>query len=93
MPLRDPEFVSKLKPILDPSRKIWEGQPWHPNDQVISVMERTSIQACHHRVVASHQARRDGPSTLSSTPRRSLMVRSDLVLGMDAGDLSSDTSS
>jgi DDE superfamily endonuclease len=47
---RDPRFAEKAGPILDLYGGIWEGQPLGPKDFVLSMDEKTSIQArkrCH----------------------------------------------
>lgn len=41
---RDPDFVRKAGRILDLYQGIWEGKKLHPNDYVISLGEKTSIQ-------------------------------------------------
>jgi hypothetical protein len=47
---RDPQFAQKAGPILDLYAGHWEGQPLGPKDYVLSLDEKTSIQArgrCH----------------------------------------------
>ena len=47
---RDPRFAEKAGPILDLYGGIWEGKPLGPKDFVLSMDEKTSIQArrrCH----------------------------------------------
>jgi hypothetical protein len=47
---RDPQFADKAGPILDLYGGIWEGEPLGPKDCVLSMDEKTSIQArrrCH----------------------------------------------
>ena len=47
---KDPRFAEKAGPILDLYGDIWEGQPLGPKDYVLSMDEKTSIQArgrCH----------------------------------------------
>ena len=48
--VRDPDFASKAKRILDLYARQWDGQPLGDADYVISADEKTSIQArcrCH----------------------------------------------
>lgn len=42
---KDPRFAEKAGPILDLYAGIWEGQPLAPRDYVLSLDEKTSIQA------------------------------------------------
>jgi hypothetical protein len=42
---RDPRFVEKAGPILDLYSGIWEGKPLGPKDFLLSLDEKTSIQA------------------------------------------------
>ena len=42
---KDPRFAEKAGPILDLYAGIWEGQPLGPKDFVLSMDEKTSIQA------------------------------------------------
>jgi hypothetical protein len=42
---KDPRFAEKAGPILDLYAGIWEGQPLGPKDYVLSMDEKTSIQA------------------------------------------------
>jgi hypothetical protein len=42
---KDPRFAEKAGPILDLYQGYWEGQPLGPNDFVLSMDEKTSIQA------------------------------------------------
>jgi hypothetical protein len=47
---KDPQFAEKAGPILDLYAGHWEGQPLGPRDYVLSMDEKTSIQArgrCH----------------------------------------------
>jgi len=47
---KDPQFAEKAGPILDLYAGHWEGQPLGPTDYVLSMDEKTSIQArgrCH----------------------------------------------
>ena len=47
---KDPLFAEKAGPILDLYTGAWEGQPLGPKDYVLSMDEKTSIQArgrCH----------------------------------------------
>jgi DDE superfamily endonuclease len=46
---RDPLFAEKAGPILDLYAGIWEGQPLGAKDFVLSMDEKTSIQARGHR--------------------------------------------
>ncbi len=45
---RDPRFAEKAGPILDLYAGTWEGKPLGPNDYVLSMDEKTSIQARGH---------------------------------------------
>jgi DDE superfamily endonuclease len=50
---RDPLFAEKAGPILDLYAGIWEGRPLGPKDYVLSMDEKTSIQArgrCHQEM-------------------------------------------
>jgi DDE superfamily endonuclease len=50
---RDPRFAEKAGPILDLYGGIWQGQPLGPKDYVLSMDEKTSIQArqrCHQEM-------------------------------------------
>lgn len=42
---KDPRFAEKAGPILDLYAGTWEGQPLGPQDYVLSMDEKTSIQA------------------------------------------------
>jgi hypothetical protein len=42
---KDPRFAEKAGPILDLYAGTWEGQPLGPKDYVLSMDEKTSIQA------------------------------------------------
>ena len=42
---QDPRFAEKAGPILDLYAGVWEGQPLGPKDYVLSMDEKTSIQA------------------------------------------------
>jgi DDE superfamily endonuclease len=42
---KDPRFAEKAGPILDLYAGLWEGQPLGPKDYVLSMDEKTSIQA------------------------------------------------
>jgi hypothetical protein len=47
---KDPRFAGKAGPILDLYAGLWEGEPLGPKDYVLSMDEKTSIQArgrCH----------------------------------------------
>jgi DDE superfamily endonuclease len=47
---KDPRFAEKACPILDLYAGLWEGKPLGPKDYVLSMDEKTSIQArgrCH----------------------------------------------
>jgi len=62
---RDPQFAEKAGPILDLYAGIWEGKPLGAKDYVLSMDEKTSIQArrrCHEEMPPeSKQARRIEP--------------------------------
>ena len=50
---KDPRFAEKAGPILDLYAGQWEGQPLGPKDYVLSLDEKTSIQArgrCHEEM-------------------------------------------
>jgi transposase len=50
---RDPQFAEKAGPILDLYGGIWQGKPLGPKDYVLSMDEKTSIQArkrCHEEM-------------------------------------------
>ena len=50
---KDPRFGEKAGPILDLYAGLWEGQPLGPKDYVLSMDEKTSIQArgrCHEEM-------------------------------------------
>jgi hypothetical protein len=50
---RDPRFAEKAGPILDLYAGTWEGRPLGPKDYVLSMDEKTSIQArgrCHEEM-------------------------------------------
>jgi DDE superfamily endonuclease len=50
---RDPRFAEKAGPILDLYAGTWEGKPLGPKDYVLSMDEKTSIQArgrCHEEM-------------------------------------------
>jgi hypothetical protein len=59
---KDPRFAEKAGPILDLYAGLWEGQPLGPTDYVLSMDEKTSIQArgrCHEETPCrSQQTRR-----------------------------------
>ena len=42
---RDPQFLEKASPILNLYEGFWQGQPLQPGEYVLSVDEKTSIQA------------------------------------------------
>jgi hypothetical protein len=42
---RDPNFADKAGPVLDLYERVWEGSPLRADDYVISLDEKTSIQA------------------------------------------------
>jgi hypothetical protein len=46
---RDPRFAEKAGPILDLYAGTWEGKPLGPKDYVLSLDEKTSIQARRRR--------------------------------------------
>jgi hypothetical protein len=54
---RDPNFVAKVKVILDLYQFIFEGHSLGPDDHVICADEKTSIQARLRRVTATGLAR------------------------------------
>lgn len=41
----DPQFREKAEPVLDLYHGFWQGEPLGPDDYVISIDEKTSIQA------------------------------------------------
>jgi DDE superfamily endonuclease len=50
---RDPRFAEKAGPILDLYAGTWQGKPLGPKDYVLSMDEKTSIQArgrCHEEM-------------------------------------------
>src|SRR5437764_1352542 len=50
---RDPRFAEKAGPILDLYAGAWDGRPLGPKDYVLSMDEKTSIQArgrCHEEM-------------------------------------------
>jgi hypothetical protein len=59
---RDPRFAEKAGPILDLYAGEWDGEPLGPKDFVLSMDEKTSIQArrrCHEEMPPEpHQTRR-----------------------------------
>jgi DDE superfamily endonuclease len=59
---KDPRFADKAGPILDLYAGLWEGEPLGPKDYVLSMDEKTSIQArgrCHEEMPPqSEQTRR-----------------------------------
>ncbi len=59
---KDPQFAEKAGPILDLYAGTWEGEPLGPKDYVLSMDEKTSIQArgrCHEEMAPEpKQARR-----------------------------------
>jgi hypothetical protein len=58
---RDPRFAEKAGPILDLYAGQWEGQPLGPKDFVLSLDEKTSIQArgrSHEEMPPEPQQRR-----------------------------------
>ena len=60
---RDPAFAEKARPILDLYAGFWEGQPLGTKDYVLSLDEKTSIQArrrCHEEMPPEAKAERGG---------------------------------
>lgn len=58
---KDPRFAEKAGPILDLYAGHWEGQPLGPKDFVLSMDEKTSIQArgrCHEETPPQPQQTR-----------------------------------
>jgi DDE superfamily endonuclease len=58
---RDPRFAEKAGPILDLYAGAWDGQPLGPKDYVLSMDEKTSIQArrrCHEEMPPEPQQTR-----------------------------------
>jgi len=58
---RDPRFAEKAGPILDLYAGTWEGKPLGPKDYVLSMDEKTSIQArrrCHEEMPPEPRQRR-----------------------------------
>jgi hypothetical protein len=58
---RDPRFAEKAGPILDLYAGEWDGQPLGPKDYVLSMDEKTSIQArgrCHEEMPPESQQTR-----------------------------------
>jgi DDE superfamily endonuclease len=58
---RDPRFADKAGPILDLYAGEWDGQPLGPKDYVLSMDEKTSIQArgrCHEEMPPEPQQTR-----------------------------------
>ena len=58
---KDPRFAEKAGPILDLYAGIWEGQSLGPKDYVLSLDEKTSIQArgrCHEETPPQDQQTR-----------------------------------
>jgi len=60
---RDPQFAEKAGRVLDLYAGVWEGQPLHPDDCILSADEKTSIQA-----------RRRGPPSRPPRPDRPQQV-------------------
>lgn len=58
----DPQFREKAEPVVDLYNGFWQGEPLGPNDFVICIDEKTSIQARARRYVSPllgpHQVRR-----------------------------------
>ena len=57
----DPRFAEKAGPILDLYAGVWEGKPLGPTDYVLSMDEKTSIQArgrSHEEMPPTSQTRR-----------------------------------
>jgi hypothetical protein len=58
---RDPRFTEKARPILDLYASVWDGKPLGPKDYVLSMDEKTSIQArrrCHEETPPEPQQTR-----------------------------------
>jgi hypothetical protein len=58
---KDPRFAAKAGPILDLYAGFWEGQPLGAQDYVLSMDEKTSIQArgrCHEETPSQPQQTR-----------------------------------
>ena len=58
---RDPQFAEKAGPILDLYAGTWEGSPLGPKDYVLSMDEKTSIQArrrCHKETPPNSKRKR-----------------------------------
>lgn len=53
---RDPAFEVKAARVLDLYEGYWDGQPLGPSDVVLSLDEKTCIQALHRRQVAAPTA-------------------------------------
>lgn len=60
---RDPNFVRKASRVLDLYQRRWQGKPLGPRDYVLSIDEKTSIQA-----------RRRRHRSLPPAPRRPMYV-------------------
>jgi hypothetical protein len=58
---RDPRFAEKAGPVLDLYAGAWDGQPLGPKEYVLSMDEKTSIQArgrCHEEMPPEPQQTR-----------------------------------
>lgn len=58
---KDPQFAAKAGPILDLYAGQWAGQPLGPKDYVLSLDEKTSIQArgrCHEETSSQPKQKR-----------------------------------
>ena len=58
---KDPRFAEKAGPILELYAGVWDGQPLGSNDFVLSLDEKTSIQArgrCHEETPPQHRQTR-----------------------------------
>ena len=61
---RDPRFAEKAGPILDLYAGTWEGKPLGPKDYVLSLDEKTSIQARRRR----HKEMPPAPKQIRNNP-------------------------
>jgi hypothetical protein len=55
---REPHFAEKAGRVLDLYERRWQGQLLHPGDFVISVDEKSQLQA----LLGRHYPRRSGPA-------------------------------
>jgi hypothetical protein len=63
---RDPRFAEKAGPILDLYAGMWDGKPLGPKDYVLSLDEKTSIQA-----------RRRGHEEMPPEPKQTRRIESE----------------